>query len=212
MLAASQPNPYTMNFLKLGFLASHSGSSMRAIVQAIATGALDAEACLVISNNRDSAALVWARDHGLSARHISGKTTGSGEAADLAIAEALSDAGVNLLVLSGYLRPVGLVTLARFNGRILNIHPALLPAHGGQGMFGRHVHEAVIANGERETGATIHLVDGEYDHGQVISQRRVSVEPGDTPETLAARVMAVEPALFVETLSAIRARGSIVPA
>lgn len=198
--------------LKLGFLASHSGSSMRAIVQAIVGGMLDARACIVISNNTDSAALAFAREHGIEARHISGKTAGSAESADLAIADALSAAGVTLLVLSGYLRPVGARTLARFSGRILNIHPALLPAYGGQGMYGRHVHEAVIASGDAQTGATIHLVDGEYDHGQVISQRRVPVEQGDTPETLAARVMAVEPGLFVETLQAIAARGSVVPA
>lgn len=197
--------------LKLGFLASHSGSSMRAIVQAIADGVLDAEARIVISNNGESAALAFARDHHVAARHISGRTAGSAEAADRAIADALTDAGVTLLVLSGYLRPVGPETLARFSGRILNIHPALLPAYGGQGMYGRHVHEAVIASGDAETGCSIHLVDGEYDHGQVISQRRVRVEPGDTPETLAARVMAVEPALFVETLRDVAARRSVLP-
>lgn len=197
--------------LKLGFLASHSGSSMRAIVQAIADGALDAQPRIVISNNADSAALAFARDYGVAVRHISGRTAGSAEAADRAIADALTEAGVTLLILSGYLRPVGPETLARFSGRILNIHPALLPAYGGQGMFGRQVHEAVIASGDRETGATIHLVDGEYDHGQVISQRRVPVEPGDTPETLAARVMAVEPGLFVGTLRDIVARRSVLP-
>lgn len=197
--------------LKLGFLASHAGSSLRAIVQAITEGALDAEARLVISNNGDSDALAWARTKGLAALHISGKTAGSAEAADLAIADALTEAGVTLLVLSGYLRPVGPLTLARFNRRILNIHPALLPAHGGQGMFGRRVHEAVIAAGDAWTGATVHLVDGEYDHGRVLSQRRVPVEPGDTPDTLAERVMAVEPDLFVETLQAIDARGSVLP-
>lgn len=197
--------------LKLGFLASHSGSSMRAIVQAIADGALDAEARIVISNNGDSAALAFARERGIATRHISGKTVGSAEAADRAIADALTEAGVTLLILSGYLRPVGPATLTRFNGRILNIHPALLPAHGGQGMYGGRVHAAVIASGDAETGCSIHLVDGEYDHGQVISQRRVQVEPGDTPETLAARVMAVEPALFVETLRDVAARRSVLP-
>lgn len=197
--------------LRLGFLASHSGSSMRAIVQAIAEGALDADARLVISNNGDSAALAWAREHGLAARHVSGKTAGSAEAADLAIAEALIEAGVTLLVLSGYLRPVGPATLDRFRGRILNIHPALLPNYGGQGMYGRHVHEAVIAAGDAETGATIHVVDGEYDHGPVVGQVRVPVLAGDTPEDLAARVMAAEPAFYVETLRQIVARGSVLP-
>jgi phosphoribosylglycinamide formyltransferase-1 len=197
--------------LKIGFLASHSGSSMRAIVGAIRAGTLEAEALLLVSNNSDSAALAWAREQGLPARHISGRTEGSPEAADVAIAEAMTGAGVALLVLSGYLRPVGPVTLERYRGRILNIHPALLPKYGGQGMFGRHVHEAVLAHGDAETGATIHLVDGEYDHGPVVARRRVPVLPGDTPETLAARVMAVEPALFVETLRDIAARGAVLP-
>lgn len=197
--------------LKLGFLASHSGSSMRAIVGAIGTGTLAAEARLVISNNGDSAALTWAREQGVPALHLSGKTEGSIAAADRAIVTAMDEAGVNLLVLSGYLRPVGPETLARFRGRILNIHPALLPDYGGQGMYGRFVHEAVIASGDRQSGATIHVVDGEYDHGPVVGQRRVQVEPGDTPETLAARVMAVEPAFFVETLREISARGSVLP-
>ncbi len=197
--------------LKLGFLASHSGSSMRGIVGAIRAGTLDAQALLVVGNNSDSAALAWAREQGLPARHISGRTEGSPEAADLAIAEAMTGAGVELLVLSGYLRPVGPVTLERYRGRILNIHPALLPRHGGQGMYGRFVHEAVLAQGDAETGATVHVVDGEYDHGPVVAQRRVPVLAGDTPETLAARVMAVEPELFVETLRDIQARGSVLP-
>lgn len=197
--------------LKIGFLASHTGSSMRAIVGAIGAGRLDAQALLLVSNNSDSAALTWAREQGLPARHISGRTEGSPEAADLAIAGAMTGAGVELLVLSGYLRPVGPVTLARFRGRILNIHPALLPKYGGQGMYGRFVHEAVLANGEAETGATIHVVDGEYDHGPVVAQRRVPVLAGDTPETLAARVMAVEPDLFVDTLREIAERGSVLP-
>ncbi|MDP1737732.1 MAG: phosphoribosylglycinamide formyltransferase [Caulobacter sp.] len=197
--------------LKIGFLASHSGSSMRAIIDAIRAGALDAQALLLASNNGDSAALTWAREHGLAARHISGRTEGSPQAADLAIAEAMTVAGVELLVLSGYLRPVGPVTLERYRGRILNIHPALLPKYGGQGMYGRHIHEAVLTHGDAETGATIHVVDGEYDHGPVVAQRRVPVLPGDTPETLAARVMAVEPDLFVETLRDIAARGAVLP-
>jgi phosphoribosylglycinamide formyltransferase-1 len=196
--------------LRLGFLASHNGASMRAIVHAIEAGELDAEAAVVISNNTDAAALAFAREHGVAAAHIGKTTAGSDEAADAAIRSALSDARADLVILSGYLRMVGPLTLERFGGRILNVHPALLPKHGGKGMYGRFVHEAVIAAGETISGATVHLVDEVYDHGPVINQRTVPVYPADTAESLAARVVAIEGPLFVETLRAIGARGGAV--
>lgn len=192
--------------LRLGFLTSHGGSSMRAIVAAIEDGSLDARACLAISNNADAPALQFAREHGLATRHISARTTGSEDAADRAICAALADAGVEWVILSGYLRKLGPATLARYRGHILNIHPALLPNFGGQGMFGRHVHAAVLAAGERVSGCTVHLVDEEYDHGEIIAQREVEVLPTDTVEELQARVMAAEPPLFVEVLRTIAAR------
>lgn len=194
--------------LRLGFLTSHGGSSMRAIVAAIEDGTLDARACLVISNNADAPALQFAREHGLATRHISARTTGGEDAADRAICTALVEAGVDWVILSGYLRKLGPATLARYRGHILNIHPALLPNFGGQGMFGRHVHAAVLAAGERVSGCTVHLVDEEYDHGEIIARREVEVLPSDTVEELQARVMAAEPALFVEVLRGIAARAA----
>jgi phosphoribosylglycinamide formyltransferase-1 len=194
--------------LHLGFLASHGGSSMRAIVAAIEAGTLDARACIVICNNVDAPALQFAREHGLPARHISARTSGSEDAADRAICAALEDAGVDWVVMSGYLRKLGPVTLARHGGRILNIHPALLPKFGGRGMFGRHVHEAVLAAGEAVSGCTVHLVDEEYDHGEILAQHEVPVLPGDRVEDLQARVMEAEPALFVDVLRGIAARAS----
>ena len=95
------------------------------------------------------------------------------------------------------------MTLAAHAGRVLNIHPALLPKHGGQGMYGRRVHEAVLAAGDTVSGASVHLVDGEYDHGAVIAQAEVPVLAGDTAESLERRVMAAEPGLFVHTLQRI---------
>jgi phosphoribosylglycinamide formyltransferase-1 len=189
--------------LKLGFLASHGGSSMKAIVAAIREGRLDAEARLVVSNNSGSPALQFSRDQGLACRHISGKTEGSVEAADRAIASAMREAGVELIVLSGYLRPLGPETLKAFAGRILNIHPALLPNYGGHGMYGRRVHEAVIAAGDAVSGATIHLVDAEYDTGPILAQTQVSIPSGCSVEELEQSVMAAEPAFFVETLRRI---------
>lgn len=191
--------------LNIGFLASHGGSSMRAIVDAIATGALAGTARIVISNNTDSPALQFARARKIPTRHISATSAGGEDAADRAICEALTSAGADWVVLSGYLRKLGPLTLRTFERRILNIHPALLPKFGGKGMFGRHIHAAVLAAGERVSGITIHHVDNEYDHGAIIAQREVPVLPGDTVETLQQRIMAAEPPFFVETLQAIAA-------
>ncbi|HZB89867.1 MAG TPA: phosphoribosylglycinamide formyltransferase [Stellaceae bacterium] len=189
--------------LKLGFLASHRGSSMRAILDAIASGKLRASASVVISNNADAPALAYAAALGIPAYHLSETRLGGVAAADQAIAEALALRGAELVILSGYMRKLGPATLARFPGRILNIHPGPLPRYGGAGMYGRRVHEAVIAAGERLSAITIHLVDGEYDHGPVIARREVAVESGDTAASLAARIEAQEPPFFVETLRRI---------
>ena len=197
--------------LRLGFLVSHGGSSMRAIVAAIHAGELAAEARLVVSNNRNCPALDFARAEGLAWRHISATSEGGAEAADLAIAETMQAAGVELIVLSGYLRKLGPRTLERYRGRILNIHPGLLPKYGGQGMYGRRVHEAVLAAGESVSGASVHLVDGDYDTGPVIAQQTVQLLPGDSAEDIERRVMAAEPGLFVETLRRISVGELILP-
>jgi len=187
--------------LKLGFLASGAGSSAQAIVAAIETGALDAEARLVVSNNKSAAALEFARSHGVAALCIPTQT--DPRAADAALAEALAAHGVELVVLSGYLRRLGPKTLGRYAGAVVNIHPGPLPEFGGHGMYGRRVHEAVLAAGVAESGVAIHVVDEEYDHGPVIARKPVPLHPGDTAETLEARVRAAEPAFFVETLRRI---------
>lgn len=192
-----------MTRLRLGFLASHGGTSMRSIVTAIDGGELDADARILICNNADAPALAFARERGMPARHISAKTTGSEDAADTSICAAFKDAGCTWIVMSGYLRKLGPKTLKAFEGRILNIHPALLPKFGGQGMYGRRVHEAVIASGETMSGITIHLVDGEYDHGAIIAQRDVPVLPGDTVDDLQQRITAAEPSFFVDVLKQI---------
>ncbi len=193
--------------LKLGFLASNNGSAMRAIIAAIESGALKAEARLVVSNKQSSPALAFACAHDIPTLWI--PTQKDEEGADIALAEALLAAGAELIILSGYLRKLGPKTLAAFPDRILNVHPALLPRHGGAGFYGRRVHEAVAAAGERESGATIHLVDEIYDHGRIIAQRRVPLDPSDDAAAIERKVTALEPALFVETLQAIAA-GSIV--
>jgi phosphoribosylglycinamide formyltransferase-1 len=160
----------------------------------------------MVSNIRKAPALAWAQDAGVPALCI--PTQADPQAADATLAAEMAAHGVELIVLSGYLRQLGPQTLGRYAGRILNIHPGPLPDFGGHGMYGRRVHEAVLAAGVAESGIVIHLVDEEYDRGPVIAARTVPVQPGDTPETLEARVTALEPPFFVQTLQRL-ADGSL---
>ena len=187
--------------MRLAFLASNNGSSMRAIVAACQDGRLNAEPVLVVSNRRESKALAFADEQGVASLCI--PTIKDPDAADQLLTEALQTAGADLVILSGYLRKLGPRALAAYRGRVLNVHPALLPAFGGQGMYGRRVHEAVLASGDTETGATVHVVDEEYDHGPPVAQVRVPVLAGDTAQAIEARVMAAEPDLFLQTLTRI---------
>jgi len=187
--------------LKLGFLASGNGSSAEAIVRAIAAGELAAEARLLVSNKRDAAALDWARSRGVASLCI--PTISDPAAADAHLAEAMADHGVELVVLSGYLRRLGPQVLTRYAGRILNIHPGPLPEFGGEGMYGARVHQAVLASGRAESAIVIHVVDEEYDHGPELARRAVPITSEDTPKSLEDRVKAAEPAFFVETLQRI---------
>ena len=187
--------------LRLGFLASRNGTAMRAIVAAIEAGTLQADPRLIVSNNRGAAALAFAAEHGLPTLCI--PTQNDPESADRRLCQALESAGVELVVLSGYLRRLGPETLARYRDRILNIHPGPLPAFGGEGMYGRRVHEAVIAAGVSQSEICIHLVDEEYDRGPVVARRPVAVEAGEGAEALEARIAQLEPAFFVETLRRI---------
>ena len=195
--------------LKLGFLASHTGSNMQAIIDACTAGTLAAEPCVVISNNSQSGALARARQENIAAYHLSERT--HGEALGGAILAAMQRHGVEVICLAGYMKKLGAEVLAAYEGRILNIHPSLLPKFGGQGMYGMRVHEAVLAAGERESGATVHLVDEEYDHGRVLAQEKVPVQAEDTPETLQKRVLAAEHRLFAATLARIAAGEIPIP-
>lgn len=187
--------------LKLGFLASAAGSSARAVVAAIAAGELEAEARLLVSNNRKAPVFDWTEALGVPALCV--PTATDPEAADARLAEEMAAHGAELIVLSGYLRRLGPKVLARYGGRILNIHPGPLPRFGGEGMYGRRVHEAVLAADVPESAIVIHLVDEEYDRGPAVAQRSVPVAPDDTPEALEARIKGLEPAFFVETLQRI---------
>ncbi|WP_166143409.1 formyltransferase family protein [Methylosinus sp. RM1] len=192
--------------LRLGFLASNNGTAMRAVIQDITLGRLDAQAVLVVSNKDSAQAISFAREAGVPTCVI--PTVRDPAGADLLLCEALLASGTNLVILSGYLRKLGPMTLRAFENRILNTHPALLPAFGGSGMYGRKVHEAVLTSGAQETGATIHLVDGDYDHGSIIAQERFPIPAGIEARGLESLVMEVECSLMLSTLGRI-ASGAI---
>lgn len=192
-----------MNPARLGFLASHRGSNMQAIIDACNSGRLNAEPVVVISNNGGSGALERAVNEGIPAYCISSKTFADEKERDRMICDTLLRHKVDLVILAGYMKKIGPATLNAFKGKIINIHPALLPRHGGAGMYGMKVHEAVLAAGENETGVTIHLVDEGYDSGRILAQKKVPVNVNDTVETLGERVLRVEHAFYVETLEKI---------
>jgi phosphoribosylglycinamide formyltransferase 1 len=194
--------------LRIAGIASHNGTNLRHIDAAGRAGTLNAEVVVLVSNNGDATILDYARDHGIDWFHLSSRTHPDPDELDRAITEVLRDHDVDLVFLSGYMRRLGPTTVAAFRNRILNIHPALLPAYGGEGMYGDRVYRAVLAAGEKETGPSVHLVDEEYDHGPVVLQYRVPVLADDTLETLRDRVRACEPRLSLDVVGLV-ARGEV---
>jgi phosphoribosylglycinamide formyltransferase 1 len=187
--------------MNISVLASHAGTTLQAVLDACASGVLPARVSLVISNNPDSGALVRARAAGVHCRYLSGQTHPDPLALDQAIRNALRDAQTEVVLLAGYMKKLGPLTLSAFAGRIINTHPALLPKFGGAGMYGMNVHRAVLAAGESVSGASVHGVTDEYDTGPVLAQCTVPVLADDTPESLAERVQVSERRLVVETLT-----------
>lgn len=182
---------------RIAVFASGRGSNFRAIHEALA--AMEnppAEIVLCLSNNREPGAFEYAREQGIETRQLTPRAFDSDEAYEAALFDLLHDRRVDMIALAGYMRLVPKRVVMEFRGRIFNIHPALLPDFGGHGMYGPNVHTAVISAGRRESGATVHLVDPEYDTGAVVAQERVPVLIDDTPETLAERVLAVEHRLY----------------
>ena len=171
---------------------------MLAIVRACAEGRVAAEVSVVIAPKADLPAFESLASFGIATEVIS---TQPPEEYGVRLADALGR--VDWVCLAGFTRLLPPEVLQAFPDRVLNIHPALLPACGGKGMFGHHVHEAVIASGVRESGCTVHLVNEVYDEGRIIHQRRVPVLPGDTPDTLAARVLTEEHLAYAEALNKV---------
>ncbi|ACF46719.1 phosphoribosylglycinamide formyltransferase [Prosthecochloris aestuarii DSM 271] len=185
---------------KLAVFCSGSGTNFQAIFHAINERNLPAEVVLCVSNRSECGAMSFASQHGIATLHISEKQYETPEKFGAEMLKALEQNGIEYILLAGYLRKVPSSVVEAYSYKMLNIHPALLPKFGGPGMYGINVHKAVLASGEKETGATVHYVDAEYDKGPILLQGRVPVKSGDTPESLAARVLECEHRLYPDAL------------
>jgi phosphoribosylglycinamide formyltransferase-1 len=185
---------------KVAILASGGGSNLQALLDAMKEPGYPAEAVLVFSDKAQARALDRAREAGIPAAHLDPKAYADRESYDRAVVKLLQDAGVDLICLAGYMRILSPAFIQAFPHRILNVHPALLPAFGGEGMYGHHVHEAVVKDGARERGATVHWVTEGVDAGPVLLQEAIPLLPGETSASLAARVLQVEHRLYPRAL------------
>lgn len=176
--------------LRITVLVSGGGTNLQAIMDAIAAGDIhDATIVRVISNNPNAYALTRAQNAGIEAVCISPKSFPDREQFHKALLQAIDEAGTDLVVLAGCMVVLPAELISSYRGRIINIHPALIPSFCGKGFYGLHVHEAVLARGVKVTGATVHFVDEGTDTGPIIMQKAVDVHDDDTPETLQRRVM-----------------------
>ncbi len=188
--------------MKIAVFASGRGSNLQAILDAIQHNALRAHVCVTVSNNSSAGALAIARTNKIPAIHLSERQFPSEDALVTRLFRLLDDHKADFIALAGFMKKLHPAIIQRFRHRIANVHPALLPAFGGVGMYGMKVHEAVLASGAKISGATVHLVDEEYDHGPILLQETVPVLSHDTPESLAARVLAVEHRIYPMALNA----------
>ncbi|MGA2007883.1 MAG: phosphoribosylglycinamide formyltransferase [Solirubrobacteraceae bacterium] len=192
--------------IALAIFASGTGTTAQAVIDACASGRIDGEVVLIVSNNPGAQVLERAAAAGIPARRLSTRTHPDPGALAQAMLDALAEAGVTHVLLAGYMKKLAPVLVAAYGGRIYNTHPALLPAYGGQGMYGDRVHAAVLADRRTRSGATVHLVTDEYDSGPIVGQVEVPVLPDDDPGSLGQRVRAAERELVVEVLADV-ARG-----
>jgi phosphoribosylglycinamide formyltransferase 1 len=185
--------------VRIGFLASHGGSAFQKIMEKRQTSAVSVEATVLITNNASAPVLTVAAHYGVPCYVINKKTVGS-DCIDVEIADKLVSHRAELVVLAGFMRKIGPKTLSLYSGKMINSHPALLPKFGGQGMYGRRVHDAVIAAGETESGVSVHIVDAEYDTGTILFQKAISLNPAETPDSLEARIKALESDAYLEAI------------
>ena len=184
--------------LQIAVLLSGSGTSLENLLEKIDAGEVTGEVCVVIASKTKAFGLERARRRGIPALPIPRKQHPDASEFNDTIHAALEKYDIDLVLLLGFLSPFE--TRGRFEGRTMNVHPALIPAFCGKGFYGHRVHEEVIESGVKLTGATVHFVDAEYDHGPIILQEAVEVRDDDTPESLAERVQAVERRLVPEAV------------
>ena len=185
--------------LPIAVLISGGGTTLKNLIEKIREGTLLVEIRLVISSNPDARGLQFAAEENIPSVVAEKSKAGSAQAYSDAIFGPCRSAGVKYVAMGGFLKHV--LIPPDFENRVVNIHPALLPAFGGKGLYGLRVHQAVLAAGEKTSGCTVHFVDNQYDHGPIILQREVPVLPGDTPESLQVRVFAAECLAYPEAIS-----------
>jgi phosphoribosylglycinamide formyltransferase-1 len=188
---------------RIGVLVSGGGSNLQALIEATQRNELRAEIALVISNKPGVYALERAACHKIPAVLVDHRLYQSNYDFSRAILDILLEYRIDLICLAGFLRILDRCVTERYPNRILNIHPALLPAFGGKGMYGHHVHEAVIASGAKYSGATVHLVTPRTDVGPIVAQAVVAIDDQDTPETLAAKVLSLEHRLYPQAVQLV---------
>jgi phosphoribosylglycinamide formyltransferase-1 len=187
--------------IKLAICASGRGSNARAIIEYSLKNNKAYEVALIISNNSKTDVSKLAAEFDVPFAHISSVKFPDFNDYSAQFLKVLKDKKIEMIALAGYMKKIPQEVIEAFKSRIFNIHPALLPKFGGEGMYGIHTHEAVLKAGEMETGVTIHRVEGEYDSGEILAQSKVEVFKNDTPETLAARVLKVEHELYPKILN-----------
>lgn len=181
---------------KIAVFISGGGTNLQSLMDASQQGRLSGDIVLVVSSKENAYGLERARNAGIDTFVFRVKDYPNPDAAEWDLMEMLDEYKVEYIALAGYLKLIPMPVVKKYKDHIVNIHPALLPKFGGKGMYGHHVHEAVIAAGEKESGATVHMVDEIYDNGKILIQEKVSVLPGDDPDTLAARVLEVEHKIY----------------
>jgi phosphoribosylglycinamide formyltransferase-1 len=188
------------NYLKVGVLVSGSGSNLQAIIDAVRRHKIKAEISIVISNRADAYALTRAGKYRIPTLYIDPKNYPDREAYTRALTDELKQRGVGLVCLAGFMSILTSYFVKNFPLQAMNVHPALLPAFGGTGMYGHHVHEAVLKSGAKYSGCTVHFVDEGCDTGPIILQQTVPVKDNDTAETLAKRILTVEHKLYPQAI------------
>ena len=185
---------------RLAVFASGRGSNFQAILKQIQQGIIPATVGLCVTNNPNAGVIQIARENEIPVKICSPKDYPDSKSYNDDILSALIESEIEYIILAGYLKLIGMQIVDRFSNKIVNIHPALLPSFGGKGMYGHHVHDAVFNRGVKFSGATVHLVNNEYDAGPIVLQKVVSIEDAKSPEEIAERVLKIEHEIFPQAV------------